>query len=174
MAILDSSRNCAERRLPLRVDSDRSALSMRQAPSPSKSICRTRAIRESAQAARKKTNRMEVGLLNWWSRRESNPRPQVLYRQFYILSLMIWFNRTTAHRQAVLRRATYCLMPCKVTLRDTISLYMTLRRLAPSGPGKEPVQSPAGIKRLERSCRRWRLLRFQMDLRGDWSSVCPA
>ena len=27
--------------------------------------------------------------LYWWSRRESNPRPQVLYRQFYILSLVI-------------------------------------------------------------------------------------
>jgi len=23
---------------------------------------------------------------HWWSRRESNPRPQALYRQFYILS----------------------------------------------------------------------------------------
>jgi hypothetical protein len=25
----------------------------------------------------------------WWSRRESNPRPQVLYRAFYILSSVI-------------------------------------------------------------------------------------
>jgi len=25
----------------------------------------------------------------WWRRRESNPRPQVLYRQYYILSLVI-------------------------------------------------------------------------------------
>jgi len=25
----------------------------------------------------------------WWRRRELNPRPQVLYRQFYILSLII-------------------------------------------------------------------------------------
>jgi len=24
--------------------------------------------------------------LNWWSRGGSNPRPQALYRQFYILS----------------------------------------------------------------------------------------
>ena len=30
-------------------------------------------------------NRYRLGL-NWWSRRESNPRPQALYRQFYILS----------------------------------------------------------------------------------------
>jgi len=26
------------------------------------------------------------GIEFWWSRRESNPRPQALYRQFYILS----------------------------------------------------------------------------------------
>jgi len=26
----------------------------------------------------------------WWRRRELNPRPQVLYSQFYILSLAIW------------------------------------------------------------------------------------
>ncbi|CAM8656010.1 hypothetical protein MCEGEM3_00207 [Oxalobacteraceae bacterium] len=28
--------------------------------------------------------------LKWWRRRESNPRPEVLYRQFYILSVVIW------------------------------------------------------------------------------------
>ena len=36
------------------------------------------------------------------------------------------------------------------------------------------MQSPAGFKRLERNVRRLRLLLFQMYLRGDWSSVCPA
>jgi hypothetical protein len=31
-----------------------------------------------------------VGILQWWwRRRESNPRPKVLYRQFYILSAVI-------------------------------------------------------------------------------------
>jgi hypothetical protein len=40
-------------------------------------------------------------------------------------------------------------------------------------PTRKPVQSLAGIRRLGRSCRRWRLLRFQLDLRGGWSSVCP-
>ena len=30
----------------------------------------------------------------------------------------------------------------------------------------------AGIKRLERNVRRSQLLRFQMDLRGNWASVC--
>jgi len=27
--------------------------------------------------------------VRWWRRRESNPRPQALYRQFYILSTII-------------------------------------------------------------------------------------
>jgi len=27
----------------------------------------------------------------WWSRRESNPRPQVLYSKIYILIPVIWF-----------------------------------------------------------------------------------
>ena len=36
------------------------------------------------------------------------------------------------------------------------------------------MQSLAGFKRLERNYRRLRLLLFQMYLRGDWSSVCPA
>jgi len=31
-----------------------------------------------------------AGLLRWWSRGESNPRPQVLYRQIYILIRPIW------------------------------------------------------------------------------------
>ncbi|VAY86907.1 hypothetical protein CARN8_1510005 [mine drainage metagenome] len=30
------------------------------------------------------------------------------------------------------------------------------------------------VKRLGRSCRRWQLYGFQMDLRGHWSSVCTA
>jgi hypothetical protein len=28
-------------------------------------------------------------LTSWWSRRESNPRPQILYNKFYILSHVI-------------------------------------------------------------------------------------
>ena len=35
-----------------------------------------------------------VAVIVWWRRRESNPRPQVLYRQFYILShANLSFNR---------------------------------------------------------------------------------
>jgi hypothetical protein len=30
-----------------------------------------------------------IYLTNWWSRRESNPRPQTRYNKFYILSLII-------------------------------------------------------------------------------------
>ena len=38
---------------------------------------------------RNKATAVNGGLMIWWSRRELNPRPQVLYRQYYILSLVI-------------------------------------------------------------------------------------
>jgi hypothetical protein len=37
----------------------------------------------------KRKRHLSVAFESWWRRRESNPRPQVLYRQFYILSLVI-------------------------------------------------------------------------------------
>src|SRR6185295_2167315 len=40
-------------------------------------------------------------------------------------------------------------------------------------PISRSVQRLAGIRRLERNARRWRLKCFQMDLRGLWSSACP-
>ena len=45
---------------------------------------------EPRDQTRKNPSRERVGFWCWWSRRESNPRPQVLYRQIYILSLAIW------------------------------------------------------------------------------------
>src|SRR3954447_11929015 len=59
-------------------------------------------------------------MINWWRRRESNPRPQVLYRQFYILSHVICFNLASANRRADDRRVTYYLTLCKVTLPSAI------------------------------------------------------
>ena len=52
----------------------------------------------------------------WWRRGELNPRPQVLYRQIYILSQVVRFNRLPANRQADKRRVTLNLASCKVTL----------------------------------------------------------
>ena len=43
------------------------------------------------ERARKKANRERLTFIYWWSRRESNPRPKVLYSKFYILSPFIWF-----------------------------------------------------------------------------------
>ena len=45
---------------------------------------------------------------------------------------------------------------------------------AKAWPISRPVQRLAGIRRLERNARRWRLWFSQMDLRGHWSSACPA
>ena len=44
------------------------------------------------ERARKKANREGLALGKWWSRRESNPRPQVLYDQFYMRSRSIWIS----------------------------------------------------------------------------------
>ena len=41
--------------------------------------------------ARKNPNRERLGFHYWGRRRGSNPRPEVLYGEFYILSLAIWF-----------------------------------------------------------------------------------
>jgi len=46
-----------------------------------------------ATATKEKANRETVGLWRWWSRRESNPRPQAITGQFYMLSWLIWFSR---------------------------------------------------------------------------------
>jgi len=36
-----------------------------------------------------------LGIFNWWRRRELNPRPQALYSQDYMLSLVIWVSPRT-------------------------------------------------------------------------------
>ena len=52
---------------------------------------------------------------DWWRRRESNPRPEALYRQFYILSAAICFNLYDADAHAADRRVTYFLTFDQVT-----------------------------------------------------------
>ncbi len=44
--------------------------------------------RELARSGKKNPNRERLGFQYWWSRRELNPRPEALYRQFYILSVV--------------------------------------------------------------------------------------
>ena len=51
--------------------------------------------------------------IGWWRRGESNPRPKVLYKAFYILSqiyLESYFH--SADRQAVWKPVTFNLIPC--------------------------------------------------------------
>lgn len=38
---------------------------------------------------KKSPNREWLGLMDWWSRRESNPRPQAITGQFYMLSSLL-------------------------------------------------------------------------------------
>ena len=60
-------------------------------------------------------------MLKWWRRGELNPRPQALYRQIYILSQVVRFDRLPANRRADKRRVTYFLAFRKVTLRRASS-----------------------------------------------------
>ncbi len=45
-------------------------------------------------AKQKSPTRMGEALFVWWSWRESNPRPQILRLQIYMLSRVFKFNRT--------------------------------------------------------------------------------
>ncbi|MEY3263482.1 MAG: hypothetical protein RL717_959 [Pseudomonadota bacterium] len=53
---------------------------------PCRATCKVRIPRDSGE---KKPTETGWFFNDWWRRRESNPRPEVLYRQFYILSAAI-------------------------------------------------------------------------------------
>ena len=63
------------------------------ASKPVSHISRTITIRagarEHAAVGKKIPTGEPVGIFSWWRRRESNPRPQALYRQYYMLSQVI-------------------------------------------------------------------------------------
>ncbi len=44
---------------------------------------------------RKNPNSDELGFCYWWSWRELNPRPQAIYEQFYMLSVLLWYLATS-------------------------------------------------------------------------------
>lgn len=48
----------------------------------------------------KSTRRCLIRMLEWWRRRELNPRPPVLAHWLYMLSFVFWFNATGADEQA--------------------------------------------------------------------------
>jgi len=52
------------------------------------SLCRTSGFDSTSRTTNKNGHRKGARLI-WWRRRESNPRPQALYSQFYILSQVI-------------------------------------------------------------------------------------
>src|SRR5690606_5711126 len=80
---------------------------------------RTRGSRRDR--ARKNPNRERLGFHYWWRRRESNPRPQVLYSQDYMLSLVFWVS-PRARRPAGWRSASrfdVCTRPSYQTARKS-------------------------------------------------------
>jgi len=115
-------------------------------------------------AQNKKTafGRFFCGEKNWWSWRESNPRPQAFAGQIYMFSALFWVlppgprRRTLprmpaplrlAARQGARRAASRWNFPCSPELL-----------LAP-GPGhRHPVARLAGFKRRVRNVRRLQLV----------------
>lgn len=53
------------------------------------------------ERARKKANSELLTFVYWWSRRESNPRPQAILRQFYMLSSLVWISRRQPRRSTL-------------------------------------------------------------------------
>jgi len=47
--------------------------------------------RREERAVRNKQPAMTAGWMNWWRRRELNPRPQILRLRIYMLSRVYWF-----------------------------------------------------------------------------------
>lgn len=64
----------------------------------------------------------------WWRRRGLNPRPEILYRAFYILSLAYLKScLQTAGRRAVYKPVTLDLILYQVTRHKTSQCNLTLR-----------------------------------------------
>src|SRR5579871_3229666 len=88
----------------------------------------------------------------WWRWRESNPRPKALDARYYMLSSPL----NLVPRQHDVRGAS----------KDQSALFNPYRRTAISGDpvimtlhprAQAQVGSGLGLKRPERSCRRWQL-----------------
>ena len=126
--------------------------------------------------ARKNPNRSRLGFCYWWRRRESNPRPQVLYGQRYMLSPLFDLTRCTPTGRLAAgdplsvsnrspRRGTALAHENDAATgygsdRDPKASIPSKRACArfPVRPMSQPVQRLAGVRRRERNARRWRLL----------------
>ena len=98
--------------------------------------------------------------LNWWRRRESNPRPQVLCLWHYMLSHVFSLTAGFPTDRATERRSWFEFSDaapgeqhCELVLSRPLIRPEGLRTSQASS-----VQRLAGIRRPERSCRRWQLL----------------
>ena len=65
-------------------------------------VNRQRAVSLGEQA-KKMSPEKSLGPADWWSRRESNPRPQAFAGQFYMRSRLIWIS-PLAPRSGTLRK----------------------------------------------------------------------
>ena len=89
---------------------------------------------------------IHLDALKWWSRRESNPRPQALHRQFYILSCVVRFNLRPRQRaniaQASYLKSREMLSNPTFLISRVYDVAMVFKATHPTG---EVVQRPAGL-----------------------------
>lgn len=106
----------------------------------------------------------------WWRRGESNPRPKVLYRAIYILSLANFESYSqTADRQAVCKPVAINLVQCQTTRHWTSQCKCRCSELPHTAHW--PTVATFSLKRLKRKIRRLRLYKFSV-LRESETPVC--
>lgn len=83
-------------------------------------------------------------VMKWWRRRESNPRPQALYGEFYMLSQanLSLTACTPTDRLTCDESPKFSARPSDPTGRDPMKV--TLLRF-PARPIGRPLQRPAGL-----------------------------
>ncbi len=105
--------------------------------------------------------------LNWWRRRESNPRPQIVPLSFYMLSRHIVFACKDFHRRNSLKLAHLKFSSAKPWA--CVAALPEFRR--PGLPSGQDFPG-ASLMRLERSRNCRHLMVFLPVLRADRTSAC--
>src|SRR5574337_253792 len=102
--------------------------------------------------------------LVWWSRGESNPRPQAISGQIYMRSWLIWISHPGPRSSTLLGMPVTrsCPVSCDPARGAADVDDLAVFGLAASGPAhRRAVARLAGVKRRGRNVRRSQLLRFQ-------------
>ena len=116
------------------------------APRPSKRCLLSRTLGVLIHlASLTKKGHLTVTFFVWWSRGESNPRPQALYRQFYILSCVVKFNLRPRQRANIAQASYLRSRDMLSNPTSHISRVYDAAMACAIHPTGEVVQRPAGL-----------------------------